>query len=154
MAVFDPTRGYPSVVPYVRYADPEAGVAWLTAVFGAQEAVRMTLPDGRIGHAELTLAGQVITVGLDVVHQEQSAQVPTRQSLRAMTLVFVDDVDATTTRALDHGGAVIDAPTDMPWGLRQAIVADPAGHLWEPSAHQRDVPLEAWGAAAVETPLP
>lgn len=49
---FDPARGYPSVVPYVRYPDPAAAIEWLSRVLGAREVLRMTLPDGRIGHAE------------------------------------------------------------------------------------------------------
>jgi PhnB protein len=59
--VFDPARGYPSVVPYLRYADPAGALAWLSEVLGAREAVRMAQPDGRIGHAELILDGHVIT---------------------------------------------------------------------------------------------
>ena len=63
-----------------------------------------------------------------------------------MTLVFVEDVDAAVERALSAGGGLIDPATDQPWGLRQAIVADPGGHLWELSQHFRDVPLAGWGA--------
>ncbi len=63
-----------------------------------------------------------------------------------MTLTFVPDVDAATTRAVELGGFLVDAPTDMPWGLRQSIVRDAEGHVWELSEHQRDVPLLDWGA--------
>ncbi len=154
MLVFDPARGYPSAVPYVRYADPLAALAWLTAVLEVREAVRMTLPDGRIGHAELLLDEHVIALGLASGHGAQPTPTPTRESLRAMTLVFVADVDAATARALDLGGSIVDAPNEMPWGLRQAIVADPEGHLWELSTHHQDVPLDGWGAAATGPPLP
>lgn len=68
-----------------------------------------------------------------------------------MTLVFVDDVDAALERALTHGGELIDPATDQPWGLRQAILADPGGHLWELSAHVRDVPPGDWGAEIIAT---
>lgn len=60
---FDPERGYPSIVPYVRYAYPGAAVQWLSQVLGAREVLRMTLPDGRIGHAELSLGTGLITLG-------------------------------------------------------------------------------------------
>ena len=70
-----------------------------------------------------------------------------------MILVFVDDVDQTVQLATRYGGSVIDAPTDQPWGLRQAIISDPEGYLWEPSRYQRDVAPEAWGANQVG-PLP
>ena len=51
--MFDPSQGYPRVVACVRYLDPAAGVRWLVEVLGAAEALRVTLPDGRVGHAEL-----------------------------------------------------------------------------------------------------
>jgi len=58
-----------------------------------------------------------------------------------MTLVFVANVDAATTRAVELGGSLVDPPTDMPWGLRQSVVTDIEGHVWELSNHQHDVPL-------------
>jgi PhnB protein len=66
-----------------------------------------------------------------------------------MTLVFVDDVDEASARATREGGSLIDPPTDQPWGLRQAIVSDPEGHLWELSRFQHDVTPEQWGAKQV-----
>lgn len=41
--------------------------------------------------------------------------------------------------------------TDQPWGLRQAgIVADPEQHLWELSAHLREVAPADWGAEVID----
>lgn len=107
----------------------------------------MTLPDGRIGHAELVLDAHVITLGLAVVGGDAAWRPADRNAVRAMTLVFVPDVDAAAARAIELGGAVVDDATDMPWGLRQAIVTDPEGHVWELSAHIHDVAIESWGAA-------
>ena len=104
----------------------------------------MTLPDGRIGHAELLLGGHVITLGLAVGGEEMDRPVD-RNAVRAMTLVLVSDVDASTSRLVEFGGTIVDDPADMPWGLRQSIVADPKGHVWELSTHQRDVPAHSWG---------
>ena len=38
--VFDPSKGYPAVVPYVRYPDPAGAVEWLARVLGAREVRR------------------------------------------------------------------------------------------------------------------
>lgn len=143
--MFDPARGYPGVVPYLRYADPASAARWLIDVLEAREGVRMTLPDGRVAHVELVIGRAVVSLGL-LDGSSRNEPLPTRQTLRAMTLVFVADVDAATERALSSGGDLIEAPTDQPWGLRQAIVADPGMHLWELTQHVRDVPLSAWGA--------
>jgi uncharacterized glyoxalase superfamily protein PhnB len=144
--MFDPAQGYPRIVPYFRYQDPTTALLWLSEVLGATEALRMTLPDGRIGHAELTIGDAVVAVGLAWGPAPDDVEPVTRHTLRTMTLVFVDDVDQALERATRYGGSVIDPPASQPWGLRQAIVADPEGYLWEPSEHERDVPPESWGA--------
>lgn len=144
--MFDPKRGYPGVVSYVRYVDPGAAITWLGEVLGAAEAVRLTLPDGRIGHAELRVGhGSVVAIGL--ASSPGSSEVPaTRSAARAMTLVFVDDVDQATSRALALGGTLIDEASDMAWGLRQSVVADPEGHVWEVSTFLAEVSAADWGA--------
>jgi PhnB protein len=147
--MFDPALGYPRVVPYLRYVDSGLAVRWLVDVLGANEALKMTLPDGRIGHAELTIGESVIAVGVAMEPPPTTGEPVTRTTLRTMTLVFVEDVDDVAVKAARHGGSLIDPPTDQPWGLRQAIVRDPEGYLWEPTAYLRDVAPESWGAARV-----
>ena len=146
MTSFDPAKGYPSAVPYARYRDPARAIGWLTAVLGARETLRVPMPDGRIGHAELAVGDHVIAVGMA---PEGDVPVPApadRAAVRAMTLVFVEDVDEAARLAVEHGGTLVDAPSDQPWGLRQAIVADPEGWAWEPSRFLREVALADWGA--------
>ncbi len=99
----------------------------------------MTVPDGRVGHAELVVDSHVIAVGLSAEPSSGTGPADRHRSgrpdaVRAMTLVFVPDVDAATTRAVELGGFLVDPPTDMPWGLRQSIVSDTEGHVWELSA--------------------
>jgi len=151
--VFDPARGYPSVVPYRRYSDPEVGVQWLTNVLGANEVLRMTTPDGRVGHAEFVVGSSVVSIGLALTPPPATDPAETRYSLREMMLVFVADVDAVVDRARGVGGAVLDGPVDQPWGLRQAIIRDPEGYLWEPAQHMHDIEPSAWGAEVLG-PIP
>jgi PhnB protein len=61
-------------------------------------------------------------------------------------IVFVDDVDRHFSAVRDAGAGALHRPTDKPWGLRQYIVLDPEGHMWEFSQHLRDVPAREWGA--------
>lgn len=109
----------------------------------------MTLPDGRIAHSELTFGASMITLGL-TTERDVPAPLPTRSTLTTMTLVFVDDVHAAVARALTAGGELVDLAIDQPWGLRQAIVADPERHLWELSQHLRDVAPGEWGAEVID----
>lgn len=48
----------------LRYVDPGRAIQWMITVLGARGAVRLTLPGGRTGHAELTVDDVVISVGL------------------------------------------------------------------------------------------
>lgn len=136
--MYDPQRGYPSVVPYVLYADPAAAVRWLGDVLGLREALRVPIPDGGVGHAELVSGAHVVMIGL--AGGERFGEVS------SITLVFVDDVDATCERATTMDGTVLGEPLDQPWGLRQALIADPEGQRWEITQHLRDVRPETWGA--------
>lgn len=114
-------------------------------MLGLEEALRVTMSDGTIGHAELTLGGQVVTIGL--------AGGERFGTVSSITLVFVKNVDATCERARAAGGSVIGGPQDHPWGLRQAVVADPEGQRWEVTQHLHDVAPTEWGAAIVG-PMP
>src|SRR4051794_38490735 len=46
-----------SLTPYLCCADAAAAIDFYVTVLGAAEVQRWTAPDGRIGHAELRLAG-------------------------------------------------------------------------------------------------
>ena len=143
--MYDPTRGYPRAVPYVLYRDPAAAARWITEVLGFCEAIRFTVPDGGpVAHVELERHGAVLMLGLAGSRLGETASI---------TLVFVDDVDAACARIPAAGGAVLEGPANQPWGLRQAIVADPEGQRWELTQHIRDVTPADWGAEQI-SPLP
>jgi uncharacterized glyoxalase superfamily protein PhnB len=50
------------LTPYLCCADAAAAIGFYTTVFGAVQVQRWTARDGRIGHAELELAGQRLYV--------------------------------------------------------------------------------------------
>ncbi len=143
--MYDPARGYPSVVPYILYADPPAAIDWLVDVLGLEQALRVAMPDGSIGHAELTLGNQVVMIGL--------AGGERFGTVSSITLVFVEDVDATCERASAAGGSVIGQPVDQPWVFAKPsspIRRANAGRSPSTSAMSRP---GAWGAEIVG-PLP
>ncbi|MDQ2788379.1 MAG: VOC family protein [Actinomycetota bacterium] len=129
--MYDPKRGYPAAVPYLLYRDPAAAARWLIDVLGFREAIRFTVPDGGpIGHVELERDGAVLMLGMTGGRFGETSSI---------TLVFVDDVDQACSRASLAGGVILDQSRDRPWGLRQAVVADPEGQRWELSQHLHDV---------------
>jgi uncharacterized glyoxalase superfamily protein PhnB len=141
--MYDPSRGYPRIVPYLTYPDVEDAVRWLVHVFGFQEILTLT-PAARMRHAELRLGSSVVTLG--VTGDRFGA-------VSAITQIFVDDVDKVCNRAVAAGGTLLERPVDEPWGLRQAVIADLSGVRWEVCQHLRNVAPEEWGAEVVE-PFP
>jgi uncharacterized glyoxalase superfamily protein PhnB len=133
--MYDPERGYPAIVPCVLYSDPVAVVGWLTDVLGVREVVRAALPDGWVGHIELERNGCIIVLG------RRGGQFTDTSSL---TQVFVEDVAAACGRAISAGGSMLDEPGDRPWGVRQAVVADPEGQRWVLTQHVRDTEPADW----------
>lgn len=142
--MYDPKRGYPAAVPYVLYRDPAAAARWLIDVLGFREVIRFTVPNGPVGHVELERDGAVLMLGMTGGRFGETSSI---------TLVFVDDVDQACSRASQAGGVILDQSRDRPWGLRQAVVADPEGQRWELSQHLHDVAPAEWGAEQLG-PLP
>lgn len=72
------------------------------------------------------VVGLALACGSEVLLHER----PTTPSPAAVVLSFgVADVDAATDAARAAGCAVLDEPTDQPWGERQSVLADADGHV-------------------------
>ncbi|GLZ16319.1 hypothetical protein Acsp04_65540 [Actinomadura sp. NBRC 104425] len=64
-------------------------------------------------------------------------------------IVWVPDLNEHFARSVEAGADIVRPPVDKPWGLRQYLVRDLEGHLWEFTQHLRDVPPHEWGAVAL-----
>jgi PhnB protein len=51
----------------------------------------------------------------------------------------VEDADSTYTRAIEANAVSIEAPTDMPYGDRRAMVRDEWGNTWQMATHKHDM---------------
>jgi PhnB protein len=117
------------VYPYLCVRGGAAAIDFYVRVFGAQELMRLTYPDGRIGHAELKLGPGTLMLADE--HPELGIRSPLAFGGTGMTIhLHVDDVDRLTRRASEAGATVLRPPTDQGHGERQARVRDPFGHEW------------------------
>lgn len=129
-----------AVIPVRSYPELEGAVAWLRDVLGCRE--RLRIPGHRV---QLTYGN-----GAMVVAAWDAASVPPTGGRPPATLMMrVADVDATYARAIERGGTGVSAPADMPYGERQAVVRDPAGHSWTLSQTIADADPAEWGGEAV-----
>lgn len=142
--MYDPARGFPHVVVELAYADPDSAVDWLAEVFGFRLVLRHP-ESGVTRHADLDTGGGIVMV------RSTSDQYTTCTDGHAckQVIVWVPDVDKHFERSAAAGADIVRPPTDKPWGLRQYLVRDLEGHLWEFTRHLRDVPPHEWGAVAL-----
>lgn len=116
------------ITPYLTVHDGEAAIAFYTEAFGAEETLRYTGDDGRIGHAEVVIDGA--TLMLSEEYPEVGARSPRSLGGASAALVLcVPDVDAAYGRAVAAGATADRPPTDSPYG-RGGWVVDPFGHRW------------------------
>lgn len=138
-----PNRSIPraTVIPVLIYPDVCAAVEWLCDAFGFEERVRI----GENHRAQLCFGDGAVIVG-DVRGDRR----PPRpgESTHSVT-VRVTDVTAHYERARAHGAKILSEPGDFPFGERQYMAEDPAGHQWTFSETRADVAPEEWGGTSV-----
>ncbi len=112
--------GWPTVIPRLSVADPEACVDFLKAVFQASGSFNDDRP------SEIHIGDSLIMVG----------GVLERTPTSSFLYVYVPDVDAAFDRALSKGGTILEMPQEMPYGDRRAMIEDPWGNRWQIATHR------------------
>ena len=78
-------------------------------------------------------APAVLAIGKSLIMVSDGGGV--RRDFPAFLCVYVDDADAAYARALAQGAKSIEAPLDMPYGDRRAMVEDRWGNTWQIATH-------------------
>jgi PhnB protein len=134
-------EGYHTATPYLAVDDAAEAIEYYKKAFGAKERVRMDAPDGKIGHAELEIGDSLVMLSDPF---PQSTTRPPKELGGTSTSVFmyVEDVDAVVSQAVEAGATVTMEVADQFWGDRFGTVTDPFGHVWSIATHVEDVPPE------------
>lgn len=89
----------------------------------------LPMPDGRVGHAEMSIG--IHRFALADEFPELNFVSPVALNGTPVTLsVYVDDVDAMASRALDAGATLERPVRNEFYGDRVAQLRDPFGHRW------------------------
>ncbi len=117
------------LTPYLAVTDAREAIHWYVEHLGARVTYEpIVMPDGRIGHVELTVDGARWMMADE--HPEIQVEAPDPGRGAAVTLhLTVRDVDAVVDRVLAGGGLLDRGPEDSPVG-RVAVFRDPFGHRW------------------------
>src|SRR5262245_7507217 len=137
---FLPT-GYHTLTPYLICRQAAKALDWYKQVFRAEDLMRMPMPDGRLGHAELKIGDSIFMLADEF--PERNTRSPQSWGGTAVGLmVYVRDCDAIYHRALQNGANSEQAPLNQFWGDRYAKITDPFGHQWSIGTHIEDVSPE------------
>jgi len=131
---------YRSITPNLVCRNAEAALEFYKKVFGATEIMRHSGPHGEVVHAELKIGDTIIFVN-DTMGKAPAMPEPGVVNLMYLHL-YVPDVDAVFTRAIEGGARVDMAVADMFWGDRYGKITDPYGQQWGIATHIEDVTPE------------
>jgi PhnB protein len=142
-------EGYRTVTPYLTFDDAAAAIEFYKSAFGAKERSRLEAPGGKIGHAEIEIGDSVVMLS-DAFPQASTRPPSELGGTTASVLLYVEDVDALTQRAIDAGATPTMEVADQFWGDRLGSITDPFGHAWSIATHIEDVPPDQMAERAKE----
>jgi predicted enzyme related to lactoylglutathione lyase len=117
-----------AALPYLSVANARDAIAWYVDTFDATVVGEpIVMDDGRIGHAEIAIAGGVLYLADE--YPEIGLKGPDPQVSSVSLMLHVPDTDATLERARARGAQVQREPYEN-YGARNATVVDPFGHRW------------------------
>lgn len=133
MAVQSIPKGYHTVTPYLTVTGAVQLIEFLKQAFEAEVLRCTTRPDGSIMNAEVQIGDSIV-----MISEARGEWKPMPSAI----YLYVNDTDATYTRALQAGATSLMQPEDQFWGDRNAGVKDASGNYWWIATHQEDVSPE------------
>ena len=116
--------GYHTVTPYLVLDDAAKAIAFYQKAFGAKEGVRLDMPGGKIGHAELEIGDSKIMLA-DEFPEMDALSPKTVGGTPVSIALYVEDVDATVERAVGCGATIAKPIEDQFYGDRSGTIVDP-----------------------------
>src|SRR5258706_10777098 len=132
-------KGYHAVTAYLSVQNAAQALEYYKRAFAAKELVRMPMPDGKVGHAEIQIGDSHVMLA-DEMPSMGFVSPPARGGTTVQLHLYVRDVDATVEKALAAGGKLTRPIEDKFYGDRAGTVEDPYGHVWYIATHKEDVP--------------
>lgn len=119
----------PSIVLSLTVSDVAAALDFYAKAFGAEEFMRMAMPDGTVVQAEMKIGNSMFYVSVGS-EDWQAASLEKGAVAPCLFIITVEDVDPAFEKAIALGGTEIEGPKDQFWGMRTSILADPFGYRW------------------------
>lgn len=140
MSVKPIPEGYHSITPYLGIEKAAEAIEFYKKAFGATVVMRLDMPDGKVGHAELRIGDSPIMLASPCA--ETPLGTPGEHPASVGLHLYVADVDAQYKQAIAAGGTGICEPEDRFYGDRSGTVKDPYGHVWFLATHTEELTEE------------
>ena len=125
--------GFHTIAPNIIVKSVDEPVSFYKRAFGAEEVLRLSMPNGKVVHCELKFGDSRVNLG-------ESMEGWPEHTLLAQ--IFVADSDAVFAQAVKAGAEVLSPMTDMFFASREGRVLDPFGSTWTISTHKENVSVE------------
>jgi len=132
-------KGYHAVTAYLSVQNAAQALDYYKRAFGAKELVRMPMPDGKVGHAEIQVGDSHVMLA-DEMPNMGFLSPQSRGGTTVQLHLYVRDVDTTIEQAVAAGGKLTRPIEDKFYGDRAGTIEDPYGHVWYIATHKEDVP--------------
>lgn len=132
---------YTGATPLLIARNAVEALSFYQRAFGAVVGLRIDQPDGRLGHAELTIGKAKIMLADEF--PEMACVGP--QTLGGTTVsiqIYVENIDAFAERAIACGAKLERPIKNEFYGDRVAWMIDPFGHRWSFSTRIEEVSNE------------
>jgi PhnB protein len=140
-------EGYHTATPYLIVNGAAKALEFYKQAFGATELLRMEMPGGKIGHAEIKIGDSIIMLADE--HPEVDARGPRSIGGTPVSLMlYVESVDTVFNRAVAAGAKTKEPVQDRFYGDRSGKLEDPFGHVWMIATHKEDLTPEEVGKRA------
>lgn len=127
--------------PYLIVRDGAEAIEFYVRAFGAREQLRLDMPDGRVGHAQLVVGAAKFMLAEEFPELGYVGPA-TLGGTTVGIQIYVEDVDALAGRAIAAGATLKRPIKDEFYGDRVAQLEDPFGHRWNFCTRIEEVSLD------------
>ena len=141
MSVKPIPEGFHTVTPYLIIKNASDAIEFYKRAFGATETMRLSGPQGKVGHAEIRIGSSPLMLADEFPEMGFSGPQGSTGSPVGIHL-YVEDVDLIFSQAITAGAKVLRPVSDQFYGDRSGTLADPFGHIWHVATHKEDLSLD------------
>jgi PhnB protein len=143
--------GYHAVMPHLTFRDATKAIEFYKQALGAKEVVRMPMPNGKIGHAELKIGDSMVMLA-DESPEFGNKSAKTIGGSPMGLCLYTENVEAVADKFCKAGGKVVKAIALQFYGDRSGQFEDPEGYTWTFAQHVEDVSPEEMAKRMAKVP--